>query len=348
MPRSRRCRNGWAEKAGPAGLFPPSQALSIVERRFRGRLRSAASVGAVVLPALTLVFSHRSRAARLFAPIRWAPIRRAPIRLAAILLGWATVPALATNAVILNSNDDSLSVIDTATYKEISRTYIGRAPHHLMMTPDGKTLIVAMAGGDELVFIDRATGVFKQRIAASDPYQVGFSPDAKWFVATSLRLDRIDIYDAANYRLVHRLLAPTMPSHIAFSPDSTTDYITLQRANNLIAIDLAAGKPLWTVAVGPQPAGVWVRPSGTILVAIMGSDHIAEIAAGDGSVIRRIQTGRGAHNFLLSPDGKVLYVSNRVAGTISVLDADTLAVIGAMPAPGGPDDMALTPDGREL
>jgi YVTN family beta-propeller protein len=281
-----------------------------------------------------LVFSRACRiAARLLVPI--------------LLIGTAG-PALAKDAVILNSDDDSLSLIDTATYKEISRTHIGRSPHHLIMTPDGKTLIAAMATGNELVFIDRASSTIKQRIAASDPYQVGFSPDAKWFVATSLRLDRIDIYDAADYRLVHRLPAPKMPSHIAFSTDSATVYVTLQGSNNLMAIDLASGNPTWTVAVGPQPAGVWVRPSGTILVGIMGSDHIAEVAAQDGSIIRRVQTARGAHNFLLSPDGKVLYVSNRVAGTVSILDAETLAVTGSMPAPGGPDDMALSADGQEL
>ena len=264
------------------------------------------------------------------------------------MVGASAVPALAKDAVILNSDDDSLSLIDTSTYREISRTYIGRAPHHLIATPDGKSLIVAMAGGDELVFLDRATGMIKQRIAASDPYQVGFSPDAKWFVANSLRLDRIDIYDAADYRLVHRLPAPTMPSHIGFSLDSSAVYVTLQGTNNLIAIDLASGQPLWTVPVGHQPAGVWVRRSGTILVGIMGSDHIAEIDPRDGTLIRRVQTARGAHNFLGSPDGATLSVSNRVAGTISVLDADTLAITGTMSAPGGPDDMALSPDGQEL
>jgi YVTN family beta-propeller protein len=323
-------------KQGPAGLFQPSQALLLRSAELTASWQ-AASLGDVVFSALALAFSRR-RITALLARILLAPI---------LLIG-AAVPALAKDAVILNSDDDSLSLIDTATYKEISRTHIGRSPHHLILTPDGKTLIVAMASGNELVFIDRASGTITQRIAASDPYQVAFSPDAKWFVATSLRLDRIDIYDAADYRLVHRLPAPTMPSHIAFSTDSATVFITLQGANSLIAIDLASGKPIWTVAVGPQPAGVWVRPSGTILVGIMGSDHIAEVAANDGSIIRRIQTARGAHNFLLSPDGKVLYVSNRVAGTISILDPDTLAVTGTMPAPGGPDDMALTADGQEL
>ncbi len=257
-------------------------------------------------------------------------------------------PAHAISAVILNSDDDSLSVIDTATYRETSRSYIGRAPHHLMPTPDGKTLILAMAGGNELVFIDRASGNIRNRLPASDPYQIGFSPDAKWFVATSLRLDRIDIYEAANYQLKYRLPAPTTPSHMDFSPDSRTVYISLQGSGAMMAIDLASGKPVWNTPVGRQPAGVLVRPSGTILVANMGSDHFAEISPQDGSVIQRVRTGRGAHNFLLSPDRQTLYVSNRVAGTISLLDPATLAITGTFVAPGGPDDMAISADGKEL
>jgi YVTN family beta-propeller protein len=266
----------------------------------------------------------------------------------ALAAGLAAAPLNAKDAVVLNSDDDSLSVIDTATYREIARTYIGRAPHHLIATPDGKTLIVALSAGNELAFIDRATGVLTRRVEASDPYQIGFSPDGKWFVANSLRLDRIDIYDGRTYQLAHRLPAPTMPSHIGFAPDSATVYVTLQGTDKLAAIDLASGKEKWTVYVGRQPAGVFVRPGGTILAAIMGSDHFVEVDPTDGHTIRRVATGRGCHNFLLSPDGKTLYVSNRVAGTISVLDPVTLAVTGTLPAPGGPDDMALTPDGKEL
>jgi YVTN family beta-propeller protein len=249
---------------------------------------------------------------------------------------------------VLNSDDDSLSVIDSSTYREISRTHIGRGPHHLIETPDGRTLIVAMSGSNELVLIDRATGVEKQRVTASDPYQIGFSPDGKWFVAASIRLDRIDIYDAATYQLVHRLPAATMPSHIAFSHDSSAVFVTLQGTGGLISIDLASGKVNWTEPVGPTPAGIITRPGGTLLVGVMGSDYIAEIDPTDGHIIRKITTANGAHNFLATPDGKTLYVTNRVAGTISVLNAETLAITSTLQAPGGPDDMALSPDGQQL
>lgn len=267
----------------------------------------------------------------------------------AVLLSLGPVcNAAARTAIVLNSDDDSISVLDGDLYRETARFYIGRSPHHLTLTPDGATLIIAMAAGNELVFVDRGTGTVKSRVPMSDPYHIGFSPDAKWFIATSLRLDRVDIYEAASFRLVHRLPAPSMPSHIGFSADSTTAFITLQGTNTLTAIELETGRTRWIVSVGRQPAGVWVRAGGTVLVAIMGSDHIVEIDPRDGSTVRRIQTGRGAHNFAVSVDGKTLYVSNRVAGTISLLDSETLAVTGIVPAPGGPDDMVLTPDGREL
>ena len=276
------------------------------------------------------------------------PLRLLSATAVGLALWLGSSAAIAKTAIVLNSDDDTLSVVDGDSYRETSRVHIGRAPHHLVVTPDQKYLIIAMATGNELVFINRATGVIAQRLEISDPYQIGFSPDAKWFVSNSLRLDRIDIYRADNFQLAYRLPASSMPSHIGFSPDSSTAFVTLQGTNKLVAIDLASGQIMWTAPVGPQPAGVWVRKSGTVLVALMGSDYIAEINPKDGTTLRRIQTGRGAHNFQISPDGKLLFVSNRVAGTLSVLDADTLSVVGTLQAPGGPDDMVFTPDGKEL
>ena len=291
------------------------------------------SLGALVRPAAPL--------ALLGLPAMW-------LVAAGLIAAVLALPALARQAVVLNSDDDSLSLIDTASYKEISRLHIGRQPHHLIATPDGKSLIAAMAAGNELVFLDRDSGAVTDRREASDPYQIGFSPDGRWFVATSLRLDRIDIYDGRSFELVHRLSGPTMPSHIGFSPDSATAYVTLQGTDNLMALDLASGNQRWIVPIGRQPAGVLVRPSGLILVAIMGSDKFVGIDPADGNIVRSVHTGRGAHNFLLSSDGKTLYVSNRLAGTISVLDPERLVVTGTLAAPGGPDDMALSADGSEL
>ena len=46
-------------------------------------------------------------------------------------------------AIALNSADGTISLIDTETYKVIGKTPVCKEPHHLMPTPDDKSVIVA-------------------------------------------------------------------------------------------------------------------------------------------------------------------------------------------------------------
>ena len=148
---------------------------------------------------------------------------------AAIAQSNAPSAAPSNVVVVLNSRDATVSLLDQQTYKEISTFPIGKEPHHLMATPDNKSLIVANAVGDELVFLDPKTGQIQKRMKdIADPYQIGFSPDQKWFVSNSLRLDRVDFYryDGKEMRLAQRVPLAKLPSHMAFDAASTTVFIT--------------------------------------------------------------------------------------------------------------------------
>src|SRR5206468_7840273 len=66
-------------------------------------------------------------------------------------------------------------------------------------------------------------------------------------------------------------------------------------------------------------------------------------------VIGEIRTGRGAHGLYVSRDAKQLYVTNRQADSVSVLDADTGAPVTVWPIPHGSPDMGgVTADGSQL
>ena len=176
---------------------------------------------------------------------------------------FAAASAQAGVVVVLNSGDASVSLIDQATRKEIRRFEVGKEPHHLMATPDGQTLIVANAAGNDLVYLNPATGEFQRRVRdIPDPYQIGFSPDRKWFVVAGNRLDRIDLYAAngSEQKFVKSVRAPKTPSHIAFSADSQFAFVTLQDSDELVALKLADQSVLWKIKVGAMPAGVWMTP----------------------------------------------------------------------------------------
>jgi len=264
---------------------------------------------------------------------------------------FAAVDAPAGLAIALNSADGTISLIDTETYAVTGKTNVCKEPHHLMPTPDDKSVIVACAASNQLVFFDPHTGQEQKRIRdISDPYQLGYSPNRKWFVATSLRLDRVDIYDPQDFRLIARLPAPKTPSHMAFDDASQFVFVTLQDSNEVMAISLPTQKIAWVMPVGATPAGIVMSPDNRhLLVACMGEGVVEVIEWRYRQSVKKVATAPAAHNLQPKGDGRHFYVSNRsIDGSISLLDTQTLAVVERYEVPGGPDDMMVRADGKEL
>ena len=256
-------------------------------------------------------------------------------------------------AIVLNSGEASVSLIDMDA-KAVYKTFpIGKEPHHLMITPDQKSVLVANAAGDDVVFLDPKTGDIQSRLPnIVDPYHIGYSPNKKWFVAAGNRLDRVDIYAAKNQelKLVKIVKAAKTPSHIAFTNDSKLTFVTLQDSNELIAIDLASQEIIWKMPIGKMPAGVWMTPGNKhLLIGLTGSDIVQVVDWKQQKIVKEIKTGKGAHNFRPLGDKRHIFLTNRVDSTISIIDMDKLEKVADIKGlPAGPDCMDVTADGKEL
>ncbi|HLY89467.1 MAG TPA: YncE family protein [Acetobacteraceae bacterium] len=258
---------------------------------------------------------------------------------------WANVAFAAGLAYVVNSGAASISLIEMSTEKELRVIPLLREPHHLALSPDGKSLLVGDTVGNEMFFFDPATAALQKRLPVADPYQLAFSPNGKFLVVNGLARNQVDVYDAASMQLLKRFPIASMPSHLDYAPDSSRVFVSLQGTDSLVAIDLNKLEVLWKVKIGSTPAGVMWH-NGKVLVADMGTDYVAVTEPSDGRVVERIHTGKGAHNLFLSPDRKIIWVNNRVGGTTTSVDATTLAVIRTYRIPGGPDDIAFAPDGK--
>ena len=155
----------------------------------------------------------------------------------------AAVPAAMAHATgiafVLNSADASISEFDIDTHKEIRRIPVLREPHHMALTPDGRSLVVGDTSGNAAFFLDAQTGEMQRHVPMSDPYQLQYSPDGRYLTVAGLARDQIDIYDAKTLALLHRVPAASMPSHMNYAPDSSVVYVSLQSTGKLIAIETA-------------------------------------------------------------------------------------------------------------
>ena len=151
-------------------------------------------------------------------------------------------------------------------------------------------------------------------------------------------------------RLIKAIPVGKTPSHIAFTSDSKTAFVTLQDSAEIAAIDLASQTVLWKMPTGPVPAGLWMTPKDQyLLVGITGADYVQVIDWRNQRELKKIITAKGAHNFRPLGDRKHVFVSNRVASSISLLNMQTLEKVGDITGlPAGPDDMELSQDGKTL
>jgi YVTN family beta-propeller protein len=262
--------------------------------------------------------------------------------------------AIASPVFVLNSLDDSVSVIDPVTWRETKRIATGKQPHHLYLTPDEKSIIVANALSDSLTFIDPKTAEVQRTVRGIiDPYHLRFSPDMKWFVTAANRLNHIDIYrwDGKDMTLAKRVPTGKTPSHLWIDSKSSTIYATMQDSDELVAIDIANQTIKWRTPTGATPADVFgTADDKFILVALTGGDAVEayDVSGKTPSRAKVIKTAMGAHAFRSLGDKRHLLVSNRVANSISKIDLQTMAVVDTFAAPGGPDCMDVSRDGKQL
>ncbi|WP_077001811.1 beta-propeller fold lactonase family protein [Variovorax sp. KK3] len=277
--------------------------------------------------------------------------------MAAFLFACAVQPALAAEpppVFVLNSLDATVSVVDPVSWTEKQRIPTGKEPHHLYLTPDEQSLIVANSAGDSLTFLNPRTAEVQRVVyGIIDPYHLRFSPDMKWFVTAGNRLNHVDIYrwDGKEPRLAKRIPTGKTPSHIWIDGRSTTAYVTMQDSDELIAVDLATQAIRWRTPTGPMPADIFgIHDGKTLLVGLTGSDgvQVFDVAGPEPKAVGKILTGKGAHAFRSAGDGRSVFVSNRVANSISRIDLQTLQVSETYPVPGGPDCMDVSADGKML
>jgi YVTN family beta-propeller protein len=98
-----------------------------------------------------------------------------------------------------------------------------------------------------------------------------------------------------------------------------------------------------------MPADVFGTPDDKfLLVGLTGGVgvEIYDVTGAAPKLVKLLKTGEGAHSFRGAGDKRHVFVSNRVANTISKIDYQTMAVVDNYPAPSGPDDMEVTPDGN--
>jgi YVTN family beta-propeller protein len=339
------------------------------------RMRSAAAVALIITGALAIVGCgtgrHRRAAVRppVLAPGTPPALTHAPV----LSVSYHVPPLLdphnvyAADTVIApiarrdrplvyvpDTGSDDVYEIDPKTYRVVRHFNVGAVPQHIVPSYDLRTLWVNNDIGNSLTAINPATGKPGRTIAVDDPYNLYFTPDGRYAMVMAEQRRRIDFRDPHTMKLRHKLSVSTCAglNHGDFTANGRYMLVSCEFAPRMIVVDVPAQRVVKVVPLrrSASPQDVKLSPDGrTFYVADLTYGGVWVIGARHFRVRGFIRTGAGAHGLYPSRDARNLYVSNRGAGTISVIRFATKRIVATWGIPGGSPDMGnVSADGRVL
>jgi len=255
-----------------------------------------------------------------------------------------------------NSMSNTVDVISQKTMKVVGQFATGALPQHVTPAWNLKTLYVDNDLGNTLTPIDPRTGRPGRPIPVEDPYNLYFTPDGRFAIVVAERLQRLDFRRPGSMALVHSLSVPVCRGvdHMDFSAHGHYAYASCEFSGRMIELDLRTQRLMRTLVLNngnSSPQDVKLSPDGrTLYTADQVAGGVWEIDPRTFRVIGFLHTGAGAHGLYPSRNAKVMYVSNRQAGTVSVVSFKTRRVVKTwqLPLPASPDMGGVSADGNTL
>jgi len=240
--------------------------------------------------------------------------------------------------LILAKQDGMLLIVDPANLHVITRVTVGKDPHEVIASADGKTAYASNYGSgvfNTLAVVDLVAQKSLPSIdlgALRGPHGLTFVGGKAWFTAEGAKA--IGSYDPATKSVDWILGTGQNRTHMIYvSPDMKWIATTNVSSGTVSMIEKSMSGP----GQGGPPAGAGA-PRGP--GAPMGPPR----PDWNETVVR---VGNGSEGFDVSSDGKEIWVANAQDGTVSIIDVASKQVRETLAADvGGANRLKFTLDGK--
>jgi YVTN family beta-propeller protein len=170
-------------------------------------------------------------------------------------------------AYIMNRTDNSVSVLDLATYKAIATITHARIkrPEGCAVAVDSKKLYVASADADALlVFGTDNNQLIKDITVSKLPRRVVVSPDGNKVYVSSEGTGEVIALNARTHAVMATIKTANSARNMAFMPDGKSMYVIHSLQDTVSLINTETDTLVTTIGVGTSPQEVAVTADGEL------------------------------------------------------------------------------------
>lgn len=248
-----------------------------------------------------------------------------------LLLGSAATFA-ADKVYVANEGADTVSVLDASTLKTLAIVRVGKMPHNVQVSPDGRFAWVTNNG--------------ESGLPSNDSAHKGMAPDAHQAMT---QVGGVSIIDTSMDAVAAHIPVGKHPAHVVLTPDGRQAYVTNGGDNTVSVIDTSARTVVATIAVGQYPHGLRPSPDGKeIYVANLKAGTVSVIDTGSQKEVAQVPAGKGPAQTGFTPDGRWAFVSLSQENAIALIDPSTRKVVRKIAVGTVPIQLYATADSRTL
>jgi YVTN family beta-propeller protein len=299
----------------------------------------------------------------------------------------ATAPQPSYQIFVTNEKSGDITIIDGSDFKVVGTIAVGKRPRGIHVSPDGRTVYVATSGtpiegpppldaagnpilkknrsddddddkakadksADGIRVVDVATRKVTGKInAGSDPEEFAVSKDGSRIYVSNEDTRTATVINTLSGKLEHIIPVGGEPEGAGVTPDGKQFYITCETGGEVFAIDTGSYKVVGHFAVPVRPRSVDFLSNTHIgFIPSESKGLLNVIDTSVPRVLKSIELAAGSRpmKVKVAPDNKRLYVSDGRAGTVSIIDTQTYAVLGTVKVGTRPWGIVLSPDGKYL
>ena len=248
--------------------------------------------------------------------------------------------------VYVTSEDAAqLSVIDTTTDTVIKTLTLGGGPEGIALSPDTKTLLVAIFDENKVDALDTSSFQVIAQFPVAKPHGVAYSPDGHTaFVGQQDEPhdNAIVVLDVPGRRVAAHVPVGQAPRGLTASPDGAALYFTTANSATVQILDAATHAITTQIPVGPIPHQIAFTPDHKdALVTVQGSGQLAIIDVTTQQVVKDVAVGHFPHWTSITSDGALAYVTNEGDNTVSVVNLATAQVVAVLATGSEPRKVSL-------